>query len=299
MSDPNSHPIKLETVACPLCHSPATNNEPLEFDQYKVVQCSNCHLSYLSPRPTEEQSLRQYESDDYFGGTESGVGYGGSGYDRQQRSLRITYRSFLNRLTSSDLYAGGDLLEVGCGHGFFLAEASGHFSSLTGFELSEQAARLAADYCPNIVSSSLAELTPASFDCIVTLQVIEHVYNPVEFMEQLMILLRPGGSLILATPDYGGFWRRLQGRNWSSYKIPEHVVFYNKDTLSSLMLDSGLSQLTQIPFPHAFPLDLVLSKLSLPAPQALNHLNLWIPKTTLCIGGIKQPAPDTTEVNHA
>jgi hypothetical protein len=119
--------------------------------------------------------------------------------------------------------------------------------------------------------------------------VIEHVYEPRAFLDRLVGLLRPGGALVLGTPDGGGPWRRAMGPRWPSYKLPEHVTFYNRRTLARLFHDAGLIEVRTFPYPHAFPLALIWQRLGLHwlarRSGRLGGLALWVPATTLAIAG--------------
>src|SRR4030095_8598990 len=59
-----------------------------------------------------------------------------------------------------------------------------------------------------------------------------HLYQPRAFVRRLATLLRPGGRVALATPNYDSWLRRLLGRRTVSFKIPEHVAYYDPRTLA-------------------------------------------------------------------
>ena len=103
-------------------------------------------------------------------------------------------------------------------------------------------------------------------------------------------LLSVLGSLVLAAPDAGSFWRRGMGRRWPSFKLPEHVLYFDRHTLGRLMAESGLVDLAPVPYPHAFPLPLVASKLGWRLPRTLQGINLWLPATTVAVIGTKPHA---------
>ena len=123
------------------------------------------------------------------------------------------------------------------------------------------------------------------FDCVIATQVVEHVYQPVSFVRELIQRTKPGGHILLATPDIGGILRRSMGRSWPSFKIPEHVVYFDESTLTRLMATAGLVGVRALPYPHAFPLGLLLSKFHLRAPAFLAELNVWVPATTVAMCG--------------
>jgi 2-polyprenyl-3-methyl-5-hydroxy-6-metoxy-1,4-benzoquinol methylase len=125
----------------------------------------------------------------------------------------------------------------------------------------------------------------AKFDCVIGTQLIEHVYEPLSFVEQLVGHTKPGGHIILATPDVGGMLRKLMGRRWPSFKVPEHVLYFDYRTLKSLMLRAGLSNVRRLSYPHAFPVGLIVAKFGFKLPPWLRHFKVWVPATTVAAYG--------------
>lgn len=275
----------LETTNCPLCgaNSGVALFSGAGFGPYGLVGCPTCGLQYLSPRLTEPAMAAHYASDRYFqGGTQGYEDYAG-----QEQALRATFRRFLQALAQRGR-SGGALLEIGCGYGYLLDEARPFFSRRVGTEFSPVAVQAAARRA-DAVHLGGVDAVPADedFDCVVATHVIEHVYHPHDFVRRLLAHVKPGGSLVLAAPDAGSVWRRGMGRRWPSFKLPEHVLYFDRRTLSRLMAECGLAQLAPLPYPHAFPLPLVASKVGLKLPHALQGIKLWLPATTVAIIGMK------------
>ncbi|MFQ5518603.1 MAG: class I SAM-dependent methyltransferase, partial [Mariprofundus sp.] len=238
-------------------------------------------LWYLFPRLKECDMLARYSDEAYFSGGEGNEGY--SNYAAQDETLRKTFRRFLARLHLAG-YSGGSLLEVGCGFGFLLQEAGNYYSRLAGTDFSAQAAARAGKYADEVLVGGIESLdTTAHFDNIISIGVIEHVYDPHAFIEGLLRHLKKGGNLVLATPDMGSAWRRLMGRHWPSFKIPEHVTYFDQQSLTRLLHQHGLVSVKRINFSHAFPLSLVLEKLGLRLGGWLGRLHMWLPATTLAL----------------
>jgi SAM-dependent methyltransferase len=181
---------------------------------------------------------------------------------------------------------GGSLLEVGCGYGYLLEEAKEYFSRRVGTDFSPQATRLASTKADEVYEGGIEQVPAANkFDCVIATHVIEHVYQPLEFVRQLISRGKPNGTVVLAAPDMGGMLRKLMGHRWASFKIPEHVLYFDHATLSELMRRAGLLDIEKLPYPHAFPLALIASKLGLPFPAALGKSNIWVPATTIALYG--------------
>ena len=99
------------------------------------------------------------------------------------------------------------------------------------------------------------------FDCIILVSVIEHVHNPVSYLRTLHERLRPGGKLVIATPNVDSIFRRLLGRRWPAFQVvPEHVGFYNGSTLSALMTRAGLRGVRSLPYVRAYPANMIIEE---------------------------------------
>lgn len=275
--------IELEFPACPLCQSERRETSYGQFGEHKIMRCQDCSVHYLYPRLTEKAMRRFYENDNYFEGGDSG--YSDTSYADQELALSATFKRLIRNLHKLKL-TGGSLLEIGCGYGYLLKEAKDYFSLRVGTDFSAQGARLAAANADKVYEGGIEQIPfTDQFDCVVATHVIEHIYQPLEFVKQLMSRAKSGGTIVLAAPDMGGMLRKVMGHRWASFKIPEHVIYFDAATLASLMREAGLIDIGRLPYPHAFPLALIASKLSLPFPAALGKTNIWVPATTVALHG--------------
>ena len=98
---------------------------------------------------------------------------------------------------------------------------------------------------------------------------------------------------MLSTPHMGSLWRKAMGQRWPSFKIPEHIVYYDRATLRRLLESEGFLDIQDIPYLHAFPLSLVLrragwkggARASAAVRGRLAGIVLWLPATTICMAG--------------
>jgi 2-polyprenyl-3-methyl-5-hydroxy-6-metoxy-1,4-benzoquinol methylase len=224
-----------------------------------------------------------YREPSYYQGGSSG--YADTSYSDQEAALRATFKCLLRNLARREL-TGGDLLEVGCGYGFLLDEARTYFRRRTGTEYSQEGAALARGTGAEVFVGGIEQLpSDAMFDLAVAIQVIEHIYEPVRFVDDLVRHIKPGGYVVLATPDIGGALRKVMGVRWPSFKVPEHVVYFDFHSLQKLMSRAGLVDIGRLRYPHAFPLGLIAAKFGLSLPNALARINLWVPATTVAAYG--------------
>ncbi len=224
---------------------------------------------------------RTYRDGRYFEG--GGLGY--SSYLAQEPTLRRTFRHLLRALARRGM-AGGDLLEVGCAYGFFLDEARSRFERRVGTDLSEDALAAARPRADDVRLGGLESLASGErFHLAACIHVIEHVYDPVPFVQRIRDHLEPGGWLILATPDMGGFWRPLLGRRWPFYKMPEHVTYFDRRSLARLLGLGGFVDIRSLPYASYFSLGLVGEKLGVPMPRQVGRLQVRLPATTVALAG--------------
>ncbi|MFO1324260.1 MAG: bifunctional 2-polyprenyl-6-hydroxyphenol methylase/3-demethylubiquinol 3-O-methyltransferase UbiG [Burkholderiales bacterium] len=104
--------------------------------------------------------------------------------------------------------AGKDVLDVGCGGGILSESMAASGARVTGIDLSEKAlgvARLhkletgvAVDY-RLIAAEALAAETPARYDVVTCMELLEHVPDPAAIVAACATLARPGGRVVFAT----------------------------------------------------------------------------------------------------
>ena len=273
----------LESPACPLCGSDRRQFPFRLHEPYRVARCKACGFYYLYPRLIETVMQEAYRQSSYYEG--GSCGYADTSYAAQEAALRATFQRLLRNLARRGL-AGGDLLEVGCGYGYLLDEAGPFFDKRVGTEFSPQGAEISRATGVEVFVGGIEQIPPEyKFDCVVATQVIEHVYEPLPFLGQLANHTRPGGHIVVATPDIGGVLRMAMGRRWPSFKAPEHVLYFDFRTLSALMHRAELSDIRRLPYPHAFPLGLIAAKFGVTMPPLVARLKVWVPATTVAAYG--------------
>ncbi len=127
------------------------------------------------------------------------------------------------------------ILDAGCGTGQMLQHL-GHFGRAVGVDTSPEAIRFAATRAAdNLVLGSILDLPFAdgTFDCVLSLDVIEHVDDDVELVRHLAQVLKPGGHLVLTVPAFRALWSEHDVVNW-------HKRRYRAPQLRALLAAQGL-----------------------------------------------------------
>lgn len=193
--------------------------------QFAYLECTSCRSVIVSPVPSAETFARMYAKDVYHDQHYSGV----SLLPYQQSAA----------LLARHLPSGARVLDYGCGAGAFLSCLAPVGLQGHGAEFDAEAAHQASvvSGCPTCCVADLAQMGEAArFDAIHLGDVLEHMPEPLEEINKLMKLLKPGGMLFLegplevqASPVYWaarlfGGARRVLGRGVLSGGAPTHLI---------------------------------------------------------------------------
>ena len=134
----------------------------------------------------------------------------------------------------------GRLLDIGCADGYFLELARADGWEVMGVEISEEMAAKASGRLNIPIVTSVDRLPPVEFDAITMWEVLEHLPDPVAELQRLARRLRPGGFLMLSTPN-AGHWQALRApETWTAYRPPAHLVLFTADSLRLALEKAGL-----------------------------------------------------------
>jgi SAM-dependent methyltransferase len=221
----------IQHPACPVCGVSTEQRIVYEKWGYPILVCSDCRLGTVKvdqrPDPAELYNRG------YFQG-KARDGY--ADYAGSEAVLRREFRGTLEYLTRNGPRSGR-LLEIGCAHGFFLMEAQVAYQC-TGIDVAREAidsGRLRGldVHCEEFSEAFLNRTGP--FDAVVMLDVIEHLADPAGTLELAHRALVRGGWILLTTGDWDSLLARLAGRRWRLMTPPQHLFFFSRKTLTSML----------------------------------------------------------------
>ena len=238
---------------CPVCGSPDRDGGFQTKDRL-IVTCARCRLQFVDPLTPAAAEVALEKIGETFIET----------YIREEPS----YRAYFRRKVSDLLKVAppGRILDVGCATGVFLDEARRAGFQEIGVDLLPSAVAYARDRLG--VDSRLGVLeemgfSSAQFDAVSLFQIIEHVPDPAGLVREVARLLRPGGVLLLTTPDRRGLLARLTGQRWFEYYNEEHLTYFDQRSLRRLLTDGGFTIVSfRTEFGRAFTLGYVAERLS-------------------------------------
>jgi 2-polyprenyl-3-methyl-5-hydroxy-6-metoxy-1,4-benzoquinol methylase len=199
----------------------------------RVVVCAGCGLGRLHPLPGPDV-LRRFYPDEYYG--EPGSKFR-PGIERLVRWVGSRHIGFLSR----SLPTGARVLDVGCGRGVILGALADRGFEVHGVEISAEAVRGADSRAKIRIASRLADagFDADSFDEVVVWHVLEHLPDPRGTLVEVRRILRPGGRLIVAVPNFASLQARWSGAAWFHLDLPRHLFHFPVSALRELLCATG------------------------------------------------------------
>jgi SAM-dependent methyltransferase len=139
----------------------------------------------------------------------------------------------------------GRLLDVGCGSGDWLVGMRGLGWSVEGTDPDIAATRAAAEQGVTAFCGFLEErrFPDDHFDVVCLNHVIEHLSSPLETLEECYRVLKPGGRLVVATPNTDSWSHRVFRGSWRGLEPPRHLHLFSRSSLSRAMRSAGFNDI--------------------------------------------------------
>jgi 2-polyprenyl-3-methyl-5-hydroxy-6-metoxy-1,4-benzoquinol methylase len=229
---------KLIPRNCPVCKK---KGHPMFVrpDGLCVRRCNQCDTFFISPSPTHTQLSKFY-----------------SGYDKHHRNAKQVNGAQLRKLylrtnPNSDYryqvlmslmkMQGKRVLDVGFGRGFFLYFLKQLGAQVTGIELDDSTIQYAREdlEIEDIIKTDMLKINVREkFDVILFMDLIEHVLEPLQYLNKAKMLLNPGGIIAIFTPN-ASF--ALQEPNPILFRVDlEHMQYFSNTTCNFLAKKLGL-----------------------------------------------------------
>jgi 2-polyprenyl-3-methyl-5-hydroxy-6-metoxy-1,4-benzoquinol methylase len=156
------------------------------------------------------------------------------------------------------IYPNGPIkiLDIGCGNGYVAGSLDELGHSVIGLDASSDGINIARSVHPrvqfkvcSVYDDGLIDVLGQPVDCVISLEVVEHLFYPKKLFEQSYRLLKSGGCLIVSTPYHGYFknlalslingWDRHFSVDWDG----GHIKFFSRRTLAKMACNAGFTNL--------------------------------------------------------
>lgn len=237
-----------------ICQEQVFDPDGIIARSWTLRKCDNhnCGLVWLDPAPLENELWKAYTQ--YHTHTkkrESKMGkmllglvnrlirllllplWVVNGLQREMRQMRLLMLGGL---------ACGKLLDVGCGGGRYLYRMQRRGWQVEGVDFDEQATRRASEsYGIKAYTGDLraAKLPADNYDAITMSHTIEHLVDPEAILRECFRVLKPGGRLVLVTPNVESSAAKLFGAFWRGWEPPRHLQLFSPNSLRQLTSRAG------------------------------------------------------------
>ncbi len=209
---------------CPICGS--SNIKQFIFEYKKCVSCEGVFIDQI-------KKLKEIYNDEYYFFDESKKSKNLKRADYQLKYLRRLLRKLNFHFDTLKI------LDIGCGTGEFVFRCLENGLDAYGVDISTKAINIAItrykiadrvfryyrfDDIPSFVDNSYTVIT--------LWEVLEHLEDPVNYLHQVLQLLKEGGILLFSTPNVKSLWSKLLKRKWHGFGIPEyHITYFSPITI--------------------------------------------------------------------
>jgi len=263
---------------CPICKSTGTIKHENLADRlfgsegnWNIKQCDNkkCRQLWLDPMPNSDEIWKAYQ--EYYTHDDSKTNilpflrpleeaYISSKYGYKNKSgilkLLLSYLIYLFPTERAEIDIrvfylkagyGKHLLDIGCGNGSLLQRLSDIGWEVQGIDFDQGAVAYCNSKGLNVKLGDLLiqKFKAESFDVITLNHVIEHIFNPEEILKECCRIIKPGGMLVIATPNNKSWGYKLFFKHhWYYLDPPRHVMIFNRKNLSTILKDAGFEILS-------------------------------------------------------
>lgn len=203
---------------------------------YDLQECQDCKLLMIDPVPTDKLNII-YPST-YYSFIEPKKSVVSDIKEWMDKRL---FTKILGRLKSDSLR----VLDVGGGSGWLLnliRSLSDRVKDTHVVDLDKDAESLAIQNGHKYFCGRIEDFeTTDKFDFVLMLNLIEHVADPLAVMKKISDILKPGGVVLIKTPNYDSLDVNVyRHKNWGGYHCPRHWVLFRKESFQKLADASGL-----------------------------------------------------------
>ena len=215
-----------------------------------ILRCDDCGMWYKAL--AEDEDLEDAYGEEYSE-------HAGNSEYMENSTTRDFFQGVLKRIDTTGQADPPQLLDIGASTGTFMEEAIKAGYEAEGIDLAHGLVELAQKKGLNVRRQNVTELDePEKFDVISMMDIIEHVTDPVAILEGLYSSLKPGGKLVVFTPNHGSsvvLIGRIMEKFGIKFAVQEifgcnHVCFFDDKTLPLAIEKAGFNVDSVWKFPY-------------------------------------------------
>ena len=203
-------------------------------ETFPVWECAACTLRFTQDIPAPSSIGRYYHSDDYISHTDTEKGMINRLYHLVRKRTLQNKKAIVIRYSHQRT---GRLLDIGAGTGTFAGIMNEGGWQVTALE-PDATARAIAEKKYNLAlqdTASLFTIPPGSLDVITLWHVLEHVHTLHQYFGQFKKIVKKGGILLIAVPNYTSADAEKYGPCWAAYDVPRHLYHFSPLSMQTLL----------------------------------------------------------------
>ncbi|MCL4334650.1 MAG: class I SAM-dependent methyltransferase [Candidatus Thermoplasmatota archaeon] len=225
---------------CPLCGSDKTTmiaerfQSAVEDFYYSIYRCGFCETQFAAGNETSKEIYEALYSSKTYGeysryASEIKSSPDPLKYLSEQEITYVRIYNYINR--NMQRLLSSKILEVGSGLGYLTYALNVAGLNATGIDISEEAVKKAKqEFGEHYIYSNIENLsTNQTFDVIIAAELIEHVMEPLKFIEAALKILSDDGELLITTPNYS-----IKSQIWRTELPPVHMFWFSRRSFEVL-----------------------------------------------------------------
>lgn len=216
----------------------------LTFENFELWKCSKCELLITWPIPDKRKLQEYYTSENYRSHNLKEKSFQNFVY-RLLRSYNLGYK---HRIITKYVKSGY-IIDVGCGTGDFLNYCKIHGWKTDGVEPNQAARSVSAEkFGFRIFEDKIkVNCVPGTVDVVTMWHSLEHIVDPIDQLTWNYGVLKKGGILVVALPNYLSWDSKYYGKYWAAYDTPRHLYHFSGMTIDILANKTGFKMIKAKP----------------------------------------------------
>lgn len=206
---------------------------------FSIWECSDCTVRFTQDIPAADSIGKYYKSENYISHSNTSKGIVNRLYHIVRKRTLKSKQKLISAISG---ISKGDLLDVGAGVGIFASHMKQQGWNVSGLEPDEDTRKRAYAQAGIVLEDTSVMFTwPAEkFDIITLWHVLEHVHDMHGYLNRLKDLLKSGGKMFIAVPNYKSYDAGYYKEFWAAYDVPIHLYHFSPSGMEMLLKKHGL-----------------------------------------------------------
>lgn len=216
----------------------ACRDHTVSKEVFEIWECSNCTFRFTQNVPDEANISPYYQSAEYVSHSDTKKGLINRAYHIVRKYTLQSKKTLVQKVTRLQ---SGNLLDVGAGTGAFANTMQQAGWKIIGLEPDPIArANALLNYHLKLNElNNLHQFESSTFDAITMWHVLEHVHDLHKYLETYERILKPGGRLVIAVPNYTSYDAAVYKNYWAAYDVPRHLYHFSPASMQVLLAQKG------------------------------------------------------------